>query len=220
MREKIIKLYTYDELSDDAKRKAREWYSQVVASDYDAEHVLDDAATIAEFMGMDIRQRLVKRMDGTHWKVSVYYSLYDRSAGAAFDGVWRAARVAKGGAVEYAPQDVELARIAGAIERIATLRPDAVAHISSASRKGQYDIATHPPEDTDGVVRTQAEWVQINLRENALRASLAEAFANFAYWIYRRISEDYEYYTGNEGVLAEGIIANEYEFTADGKRES
>lgn len=40
----------------------------------------------------------------------------------------------------------------------------------------------------------------------------------FADWIYRQLESEYEHVNSDESV-AETIRANEYEFTADGKRE-
>lgn len=223
MREKIVKLYQYAELSDAAKAKAREWYGRIVAEDYDAGCIYEDAATLAEFMGLDIRRRKIKARDGSkRWDVSIYYQLHCQSAGASFDGVWDAFKVQPGKLIEHAPQDAELARIAGEFERIAKAYPGAMCGVKANGHymSMDFDIVIEPPENHDDVLRTPQEWTVINQNLRKATAALKEASRDFAHWIYKRIESAYEWQTSNEGILAEGIEANEYEFTADGKRES
>jgi hypothetical protein len=222
MRTKTIPLYHYDELpTAEAKEKARDGFGRIVAEDFDADTALDDAATLAELMGLDIRQLKRKRMDGsTYSGVSVSYSLYGQGRGAWFTGAWRAVNVKPGKVAEHAPQDAELARIAGEFERIAHARPDASVNPSESHRAGmRFNVETNPPEDFDEVARTVKEWEAIRDRENIIAEELRAACRDFAQWIYCRVLSDYEWQTAAEQ-LAEGIRANEYEFREDGTLEN
>lgn len=224
MREKIVKLYTYDELGEAAQAKAREWFAEIIASEFEPDYVCDDAATLAEFMGLDIRQREAQLMNGSRvWKPSIYYALHTQGAGACFDGTWRADKVQPGKAIEHAPQDAEIARIAAVFERIATLRPDACLSVRHSGhyyheQSTSFDVDTNPPEDSDEQARPMSEWKAIEQREETLAEELREACRDFMRWIYKRIDSEYDYQLSAEQ-LAEGIRANEYEFTEDGKRE-
>lgn len=222
MREKIVKLYKYAELSDKAKEKARDWHRRGVSEDFDAECTLDDAAIIAEFMGLDIRQRVIQQMNGkTRKGVSVYWQLHGQGSGASFDATWHAFKVQPGKVAEHAPQDAELARIAGEFERIAKAYPEAR---YSAKASGRYmsmdfDIDIEPPENHDDTERTSADWTVINHALMRAIVDVKEASRDFAHLVYKRIDAEYDYAT-SDAVLAEGIEANEYEFTEDGEIDS
>lgn len=91
--------YTFNELSEEAKEKAREWYRKVEDFSFYAETVIDDAKTIAKLMGININ--------------NVYYSgFWSQGHGACFEGTY----TYKAGSVkalkDYAPLDTELHAIA------------------------------------------------------------------------------------------------------------
>ena len=75
MRIRKTKVYQYDELSDKAKEKARDWYREGNCEDsYWSECVIDDAATVAEFLGLAITQTAYKTTEGaTKYKPTVYF---------------------------------------------------------------------------------------------------------------------------------------------------
>ena len=110
MRIKQTKVYQYDELSDKAKEKARDWYREGNCDDtYWSESVTDDAATIAEFLGLDIKQTAYKTMGGeTRYKPTVYFSgFWSQGDGACVEGAWSASDVKPDKLKEHAPQDKE-----------------------------------------------------------------------------------------------------------------
>jgi ATP-dependent protease HslVU (ClpYQ) peptidase subunit len=60
-KQKITTVYQFDELSDKAKERARDWYREGTCDDtywrrLECESVIDDAATVAGFLGLDINQ--------------------------------------------------------------------------------------------------------------------------------------------------------------------
>lgn len=101
-----ITTYSFDELSDKAKEKAREWFRSGDDFSIYAEDVVADAKAIGKIMGIDIKD--------------VYYSgFWSQGDGASFTGRW----AYKNGSVKviksYAPQDTELHRIAAELARSA-----------------------------------------------------------------------------------------------------
>ena len=88
-----VKAYYFDELSDSAKERARVWWRNASTGDnFFAECVIDDAATIAALMGLDInttRKNLVG--GGTRYAPTVYWSgFWSQGDGACCEGTWRA----------------------------------------------------------------------------------------------------------------------------------
>lgn len=225
MREKTIKLYTYSELSDEAKAKARGWYRDVTVGDeHYRESVYALAADAALLFGFSIRQRRVALMNGTHkYRPAIYYrGFWSQGDGACCEGNWRAADVKPGDVAECHPQDAELQRIAAEFERIARAYPDAcfsVAHHGRHYHSGEtmFDVDMNPAEDSDDVTRTTKAWNAIRVRDGAVAGELIRAARDFMDWIYKQLETEYEY-QNSDAVVAETIEANEYEFTADGER--
>ena len=115
MRDITTTVYQYHELSDEAKEKARDWFREVSAGDdFFSESVFEDAATIADLMGLDIRQTHVKRGDGSsHWNPVIYWSGFcSQGDGACFEGSYRYKPGSVKAVTDYAPLDDELQRIA------------------------------------------------------------------------------------------------------------
>ena len=99
MRTEALHIYTYEELSDEAKAKARDWYRKNDDNEY-SEFVIDDAKEVAALMGWEIDK--------------VYYSgFWSQGDGACFEGIMR---YNKGCAklVKAYTNDAELNRIAEA----------------------------------------------------------------------------------------------------------
>ena len=75
MRTEALHIYTYEELSDEAKAKARDWYRKNDDNEY-SEFVIDDAKEVAALMGWEIDK--------------VYYSgFWSQGDGACFEGIMR-----------------------------------------------------------------------------------------------------------------------------------
>src|SRR5262245_48325937 len=85
MREKTTSVYTFDELSDEAKDTAREWFRRGL--EFDAEPVLEDAERMADILGINIRTKRATLGNGSTKMIqNIYYSVGDRDAGACYDG--------------------------------------------------------------------------------------------------------------------------------------
>lgn len=204
-------VYQYDELSDRAKEKAREWYSQFVFNDScDWDCIYEDAANVAEILGIDLRQKRVTLMNGQHrYDPCIYFSGFSSQGdGACFEGNYVYAKGAAKKIREYAPQDAELHRIADALQEVQRRHfyrlVAGMAHRGHYHHSGCMDVSVEDSED---------RWRDIGDAEDDIR----QLMRDFADWIYSQLEKEYEYQTSDEAV-EEAIRANEYEFDEDGER--
>lgn len=196
---KVIKeteVFTFDELSDDAKDTAREWFRQGIQFDADdtIEFAILDAAKL---LGITI-----DRPRGSHTGYAVDWDT--NPIGAAFVGSWRASDVKPGALVKEFPQDATLAVIARDLEAVAAEFPDAYANCDTGrgcfQRVEAYAEAADDPDDCSDDVEQL----------------ITDALTSFAHWMATTIAAEYEYQYSDECVN-ESIEANGYEFTADGE---
>jgi hypothetical protein len=211
-KERTILIYKYDELSERAKERARDWLREVSAGDSDwSEYVIEDFATIAAFCGWDIKQRAVKLMSGgTRMEPQVYWSGFAmQGSGACFEGDWSANAVNTRGLRAHAPRDRELHRIGARFNKLKRAAPsltDAGARARHTGR-GEHEHTVTFESWGLGTERTR----------EAREESLAEASRDLMRWLYRALEREYEYQNADEQI-AESIRANEYEFDEHGKR--
>lgn len=218
-------VYQFTELSDAAKERAREWYRRCQEGDnYWSESVIEDAAQIAEMMGLDVKQRAVRLMGGgTRQEPAIYWSGFSSQGdGACFEGTWRASGVKLGAVAAHVGegnQEAEIKRIAGEFEAVAKSFPAAsfsVEHRGHYSHEHctEFDFNVRL-EDADG------NWAEMSPAQEQAASeaedSLKEAAKDFMRWIYRQLEIEYEYQNADEQV-DETIEANGYEFERDGSR--
>lgn len=224
MRIKHTKIYQYDELSDEAKEKARDWYRKGNCEDtYWSESVIDDAATVAGFLGLDINQTAYKTMGGeTKYKPTVYFSgFWSQGDGACVEGTWRASDVKADKLKEHAPQDKELHRIVDGLAELAKEYPDGyfkVAHRGHYSHSGctAFDVEL-PSEKLDNLEYGSPEYRSLDAKIDQDQDTLIELARDFMNWIYRQLEKEWDYQNSDEQV-EESIRCNEYEFLEDGTR--
>jgi len=189
-------LYHYDELSDEAKEHARQWWLRDYAFDaHEAEHVIDDAKHVAKLIGIDI--------------TDVYYSgFYSQGDGACFEGAYYYAKGATAKVTEYAPEDKALQRVARDLQEAQRPRFYAlsarVVHRGHYSHSGCTDIEVYDNES-------------FAVSEDTETDAIKQALRDFMDWIYQQLEGAYEFAISEENV-AENIRINEYEFTEDGDR--
>lgn len=193
MRTETLYIYKYEELSDEAKANARAWYRN--GDDFWAECVIDDAKEIAALMGWEIDK--------------VYYSgFWSQGDGACFEGIMRYNKRCVKLVESYAPLDKELHRIARAWQDLQ--RRNFYALRASVKHRGHYYHEMCTVFDCEDA-RHNYGWLQNPEAEDDTK----EIARDFMRWIYKRLESEYEYSVSDE-VVAENIIANGYEFTADG----
>ena len=222
MRRECKMVYTYDELSDKAKEKAREWWSSLVFSDScDWEFVYEDAVRMGKLMGIEISSSPVRLMGGgARLKPDIYFSGFSSQGdGACFEGSYRY----KKGAVEAIKKetgfgfkgsdgvvgkgDAELTRIAKGLQEVQ--RKHFYKLSATCTHRGHY---THSGcMDVD--VEHYDGWRDLKGDDEQVRQLLRD----FADWIYRQLEAEYDYQCSDEAV-EEILLNNPYEFYENGER--
>jgi len=202
-------VFKYSELSDEAKEKARDWWRDLERRSGDnhfAEYVIEDAATIAEYLGFQIAQRSIKLMSGkTRQEPAIYWSLgYCQSDGASFDATWYRKDVDVKALKEHAPNDAELHSIVDSLAAIDE-KYGASAKITEHHYYGTSVDVEYYPEDPEN-----------DFDDPICDQTIKEAAKDFSRWIYNAIRKEYEWMMSDECV-EEAILCNDYEFTEDGK---
>src|SRR3546814_15803078 len=92
-------VFTFDELTDAAKERAREWY-RISNLDYEWwDCTYDDFSTICEILGVELKTHPIRLMGGgTRQKPCIQFrGFWSQGDGASFEGRWHHAkgRVAK-----------------------------------------------------------------------------------------------------------------------------
>ena len=189
-------LFQFDELSEEAKEKARDWYREFLyMDDYEFDFVIDDAKAVAALMGIEIDK--------------VYYDIsYSQGSGACFEGTYSYKKGSVKAVKKFAPQDEELHRIAEALQSIQ--KKNAYKLEASVKQVGRYSHANSTEIDVDLVDSNKV------LRMEDFDAT-RELLRDFMNWIYRQLQKQDEYINSNESI-DENIRANEYEFLENGKR--
>ena len=192
MRTVEYNLYQFDELSDSAKERAREWYRTTI--DYEWwDFIFDDAKEIGQILGIDISE-------------ICFSGFWSQGDGAQFTGDYEYRKGASKKVRQYAPQDKELHRIADELQEIQ--RRNFYSITASVSNSGRY---CHEYCTTINVYDSREVDVSIDTEE-----SIQELMRDYMRWIYRQLQEEYWYLQEDEQV-EENILANEYEFTEDGE---
>ena len=207
MRTIETKVYTFEELTPEAKQKAIENYKDTYHDDFYTEYVYEDAAILADIMGLDICQTLKTRSDkSTHYAPTIYYSgFWSQGDGACFEGEYRYKPGALKALKAHAPQDKELHRICKVLQdaqRVNFYKVSAtIKHRGYYYHAGCMDIELSHDDDRYRDIKNEDDFIQ--------------AFRDFADWIHSQIESAYEYENSDEQIT-ETLIANEYEFTFEG----
>lgn len=215
MRIQETKVYTFEELSDKAKDKARDWYRSASDGDmYWSEYVIEDASTIADILGIELYTRPTKLMNETIRRdPCIWWSGFSSQGdGACYEGRYRysqgSLKKLQGHIGKESQDNKELYRIAqglAAIQRkyfyglvIVITRGHNSNHYSHSNTMAFDSVGDRHPSGDD-------------------HQELASLLRSFADWIYSRLEAEYIYVNSDEAV-DETIQGNEYEFTEEGKR--
>ena len=204
-------VYQLGELSDAAKDRARAWYREggFDCDWHDAAY--DDFLRVAEILGLRLKTRTVHLYGGgTREEPRVWFrGFWSQGDGACFETFYSYRKQAPRRIRDYATRDIELHRIADALQSIQhrnfyQLRAE-------TSHRGhychEYCMAISVERDSPAYQDMTADAEDV----------LTEALRDLARWLYRQLEREYEYLTSDETV-DEAITANEYTFTASGKR--
>lgn len=233
-RDHVTKLYKFEELPNDkAKERAREWYREFVFSDSnDWEFVFEDAVTIAALFGLEIATKRIKghvvaskdrpAREFTREETQIFFSgFWSQGDGACFEGRYEYKAGGLAAVKEHAPQDSTLHDIVGELEGTQEdlQKADGYTLIADTKHSGHYyhsgcmDVSFDATDFPDGADDTKEKRDRYVESEKAI----IKALRRFADWIYRQLEAEHRYQSSNEAI-DESLIANEYEFTADGKR--
>lgn len=208
MRTIETKLYTYEELSDKAKEKARDWWKECESQDFgDHGELLESAETAAKLLGITFNTRRIPLMGGgTRTEPNVWWSLHTQGSGASFDGLYSYAKGSVKAIRGEFSTDTDLYQIAADLADIQKKNGYGLSAVIEASRHSVHEYGM-TFEVTDargfGVPDETADDIR-----GAMRA--------FARWIHKGIEAEWDYRMSDANVI-DSISANEYEFTEDGE---
>lgn len=197
-------VYSFDELSDRAKERARDKYREHALDDGWWEHVYEDADIIAKLMGIEIARKPVKLMSGgTRYDPKIYFSGFSSQGdGACFEGMY----YFKAGAVKavkaHAPQDAKLHAIAQAITD--AQKANGFKLQASILQRGRYyHMEIDVEKDAQAPVATGTD------------DDLSEALRDFANWIYRQLEAEHDYQLSAEAI-DEYLGDSDHKYDEDG----
>ena len=195
MRTHTVTTYHYDELSDDAKEKARYWYLPDGLEYEWWDHTYDTARDAGRILGVDIDE--------------IFFSgFWSQGDGACFTGSykykagWRKALRAEFGGDALA----SLERIGQELQDVQ--QPFLYQLEATVTHRGHYQHSGCAYVD---VVNARTGDNAPDVPANAIQ----DALRGFMDLVYRWLENEYQYRTSEE-VIAETIQANEYEFTEAG----
>jgi hypothetical protein len=206
--------YKFDELSDKAKEKARDWYrGHIETGDYDA--VIEDAVTIAGILGIDLAPRnqrcILTGPNPREWvdnSPSIFWSGFSSQGdGASFDGRYSYAKGCARAIRRHAPLDTELHRIADELRDLQ--RPNMYRLTATSKVSGHYSHSGCMNVAVDDGEFRQTGWLEIEEK-------LTRLMRDFADWIYRQLDKENTWLYSDEHV-DESIECNDYEFTSEGE---
>lgn len=217
-------VYTFDELSDDAKEKARQWWREASAGDdFFSETPIDEFIEIGSALGFSFAPANPSRQPRKPRDAVYYEGFSHQGSGASFDASWAArdldadkVRVILADRPEKYERDGKTetcklnAKLRPVLEGFLALRDKEASASVRASHRGhslqvEYYPGDLPDDDAD--------------RENMASEedTFKELCSDFAAWLYRVLETEYEYQMSDENV-DESIRINEYEFEEDGSR--
>ena len=202
MKTKTIEIFTFDELSDKAKEKAREWWR----NGFEFDPFFDSFQAAARILGIDFEYSRTHRA-GPNIMWSGFWSSGD---GASFTGGYTFAPGCSEAIRAEFPQDEKLHAIADEL----TVMQSRLRLLESKTLTGKITQRDnrYVHSNTMDATAYDAEGEELEI---AVSDELRDIMRRFADWIYASLEEDYEYETGDEAV-DESIRANEYEFDEDG----
>ena len=189
METKQIEVYLYDELSDTAKDKARDWYAN--GMDIDLDFATDDIKHIASLFGLTIDR--------------LFYSVGGYGDYCMIKGEYAYKKGALAAVRKEAPQDKELLAI--------------VSDLQTLQRKHFYSLSSTlaPSGLRNGLTNvTSGDYRRFDMSD-ATEDSLQEIFRAFSSWAESQLTSEYEYQTSQESI-EESIRCNEYTFLENGQR--
>jgi len=217
---KIIEttVYTFDELSESAKDKARDWYRSVMENNDFAEFVIEDAARMADMIGINLRSRTVRLMGGgTRQEPEVYWSGFSHQGqGACFVGSYAYKRGSVRTIATEAPEEHD-----GKIQASNAKLNKLTRELADLQRRHFYRLSarvSHTGRGEHEYSTTIDVFNGDNDADKETAEALGDLLRDFMLWIYRGLETEYDY-QNSDAVVDETIRANDYTFDENGQRE-
>lgn len=188
---KTYDVYSFDELSENAKQKALADHAKSI--DYDwYDFVYEDAKTIGSLMGIDVN--------------NIFFSGFcSQGDGACFEGGYGYKKNCVNAVMEYAPKDSDLHNI---VKTLAAVQKRVFYQLTASVKHSGYyyheNCTVIDVEHYDRVVSAQDE------------KAVKECLRDFMRWIYKRLENEYDYITSEES-FSELCTANDWEFLESGE---
>lgn len=204
-------VYEIEELSAEAKDKARDWYRDTGLHDDWYDCVYEDFETICGILGVTLQTSPVRLCGGgVRQKPHVFFrGFWSQGDGASFEGSWSYARSSVPAIRAHAPRDEELHRIADVLQNVQ--RRDSYQLQARIRQNGRY---CH--ENTMTIEIERESPFRQPMTDDA-EAAVLEALRDLARWLYRQLECEYTHITSDEAV-DEMIAINMWTFTAEGER--
>lgn len=193
-------VFTFDELDDDAKERAREWFREGGFNYEWWDFTLDQAREIGAVLGFDIPEKNGIAFSG----------FWSQGDGASFSATWRAPKAPykrmKALGFDWTHESVKpLLEMADAMAVL-------LCNMTRSERDEGATIYRSGRSVHEGSMRIGPDGYEPEHAEDLL-----DIARDFAHWVYRSLEREWDYMNSDE-VVDESIRANEYTFTADGKR--
>jgi hypothetical protein len=210
--------YSFNELSDAAKERARDWYRECI-DDNDFSCELDEFASICDILGIDLKTHEVALMSGkTRSDPNIWYSIGGcQGDGACFEGTYSHNGDSCAKIRELNNDEKwEPVRIADELNRIQSARillgkstweADIVKadHHYCHENTLSIDITEIAEDDDDEpLVHPDVDAIETLLKD-------------LCRYLYRQLCDQRDYLYSDEAV-DESILANDYKFEKDGRR--
>ena len=204
-------VYEFEELSAEAKDKARDWFRDTGLHDDWYDCVYEDFETICGILGVTLRTSPVRLYGGTvrqkpHILFRIFWSQGD---GASFEGSWSYAKGSVRAIRAHAPRDEELHRIADVLQDVQSRN---VYQLHAYIRQN----GRHCHENTMTIEVERESPFRQPMTGDA-EAAVVEALRDLARWLHRQLESEYTQITSDEAV-DETIAINMLTFTAGGER--
>ena len=201
MRTEMImrEIYTFDELSDSAKEKARHWWRNGGLDCDWYEPVYSDFVGICGILGFDV--------DSRDMQFSGFCSQGD---GASFTGSYKYGKCSAKKIREYAPQDAALHEIADTLQALQKRN----FYSLSASVTRNHSIYVHENTISCGYVDRDSDNYQDPTSD--AEETLTDCARDLCHWLYASLEKEYDWLMSDE-YIDETIRCNEYEFTKEGE---
>jgi hypothetical protein len=212
-------IFKFDELSDEAKAKARDWYRTLGDGDEWWDHIYEDAAQMGELIGIE-----VGTAKGRRGKAIFFSGFWSQGDGACFEGTYTYKKGGLKALKSEAPARHQYGKPDGSSEWIDNQGNAALHRIAKALQDSQaphfYQLAARVKQSGryshSGCMDVEVWHDEYRYRDiGDAEEEIRQLLRDFADWIYVCLEAEYDWLNSDE-VVGESILANEHEFTECG----